>query len=113
MQGPRWSASRGTIEASAIAAPPSLEPQPQLNGAERAELAEKLGYRKIGAELPDDVSLTDIISSMPKEVRHTSSYLRTQESRFERGETGHPYNYNQPTPSKHSPKGGYYTHPTL
>ena len=41
---------------------------PQMTDAERAELAEKLGYRSIGAELPDEVTLQDVIKSLPSEV---------------------------------------------
>lgn len=40
----------------------------ELSDAERAAYAEKLGYRTIGKELPDDVRLVDVINSMPKEV---------------------------------------------
>lgn len=39
-----------------------------LDDRQRAELAEQLGYRTIGAELPEDVSLGDVIQSMPKSV---------------------------------------------
>ena len=40
----------------------------QLDAQQRAALAEQLGYRTIGAELPEDVSLGDVIQSMPKSV---------------------------------------------
>ena len=40
----------------------------QLDDQQRAALAEQLGYRSIGAELPEDVSLGDVIQSMPKSV---------------------------------------------
>lgn len=39
-----------------------------LSDEQRSALAEKLGYRTIGKELPDDVKLTDIIKSLPAEV---------------------------------------------
>lgn len=39
-----------------------------LSDEQRSALAEKLGYRTIGKELPDDVRLTDIIKSLPAEV---------------------------------------------
>jgi hypothetical protein len=39
-----------------------------LPDEERAALAEELGYRSIGADLPSNVSLTDVISSLPKSV---------------------------------------------
>ena len=40
----------------------------QLDAQQRAALAEQLGYRSIGAELPEDVSLGDVIQSLPKSV---------------------------------------------
>lgn len=40
----------------------------QLDAQPRAALAEQLGYRSIGAELPEDVSLGDVIQSLPKSV---------------------------------------------
>ena len=40
----------------------------EMTDEERAALAETLGYRKIGKELPDDVTLQDIIKSLPSEV---------------------------------------------
>ena len=39
-----------------------------LSDADRASLAASLGYRSIGAELPDTVSLTDVIKSLPPSV---------------------------------------------
>lgn len=41
----------------------------QLPLEQRQALAEQWGYKTIGAELPDGVSLTDIVKSMPQEVR--------------------------------------------
>lgn len=43
-------------------------PISQLSDAERSQLAEQWGYKTIGAELPDGVTLTDIVKSMPPEV---------------------------------------------
>lgn len=40
----------------------------QLPLEERQRLAEQWGYKSIGAELPDGVTLTDIVKSMPPEV---------------------------------------------
>jgi omega-6 fatty acid desaturase (delta-12 desaturase) len=40
----------------------------QLPLEQRQALAEQWGYKTIGAELPDGVSLTDIVKSMPQEV---------------------------------------------
>lgn len=42
---------------------------PTMTDEERAALAQKLGYRSIGKELPDSVTLQDVIKSMPEEVR--------------------------------------------
>jgi acyl-lipid omega-6 desaturase (Delta-12 desaturase) len=39
-----------------------------MSAEERTELAEKWGFKSIGAELPDDVKLSDIVKSLPKEV---------------------------------------------
>ena len=39
-----------------------------MTDTERAALAEQLGFRTIGKELPDSVTLQDIIKSMPSEV---------------------------------------------
>ena len=39
-----------------------------LPEVDRATLAEELGYRSIGADLPSNVTLTDVISSLPKSV---------------------------------------------
>jgi hypothetical protein len=41
----------------------------RLSAEDRTALAEELGYRSIGADLPDNVTLTQVISSLPKEVR--------------------------------------------
>lgn len=44
-------------------------PQPAgLSDEERAALAQKLGYRTIGKDLPEDVTLVQVIKSMPPEV---------------------------------------------
>ena len=77
MQVPLQSNSRRQTQVgtNALAAPPALEPAAGLNAAERAQLAEQLGYRQIGAELPDGVSLSDIVQTLPKEVRQELSLL--------------------------------------
>jgi len=41
---------------------------PEMTDSQRAELAEKLGYRSIGKELPSDVTLSDVIKSLPEDV---------------------------------------------
>ena len=48
-----------------IAIPASMN---DISDAERQALATELGYRKIGKELPDGVTLNDVVQSMPKEV---------------------------------------------
>ena len=40
----------------------------QMTDSERAALAEKVGFRSIGKELPDGVTLQDIIKSLPPSV---------------------------------------------
>lgn len=35
--------------------------------AERAQLAKEMGYIQIGKEVPNSVTLTDIVKSMPEE----------------------------------------------
>lgn len=39
-----------------------------MGAAERTELAHELGYTRIGKDLPDNVTLSQIIKSMPPEV---------------------------------------------
>lgn len=38
----------------------------------REELADRLGYKRIGAELPDDISLGSIVKTLPKDVSELS-----------------------------------------
>ncbi len=59
----------------AVAAPEALTqlnpnnvPIPQLDDETRAAVAEQLGYRSIGKELPDGVTLGQIVKSMPSDV---------------------------------------------
>jgi omega-6 fatty acid desaturase (delta-12 desaturase) len=56
-------ASKVATSAAAVDVPIS-----QLSDVERAQLAEQWGYKSIGAELPDGVSLTDIVKTLPPEV---------------------------------------------
>ena len=51
----------------------------QLDAQQRAALAEQLGYRCIGAELPENVSLGDVIQSLPKRV---SAFAQSLEQRL-------------------------------
>ena len=48
----------------------SSVPVGQLSDAERQKLAHQYGYRKIGKQLPDGVTLSQIVKSMPSEVTH-------------------------------------------
>lgn len=43
----------------------------QLPLEQRQALADQWGYKTIGAELPDGVTLTDIVKSMPPEVSNS------------------------------------------
>lgn len=53
--------------AAAVEVPASV-PIGQLPAEQRQALADQWGYKTIGAELPDGVTLTDIVKSMPPEV---------------------------------------------
>ena len=67
----RQDARRHVCEAVAAVVPPPSVPalQPVSESAEdRAAFAHSVGYRSVGADLPDNVRLTDIISSLPKKV---------------------------------------------
>lgn len=44
-------------------------PVGMLSDDERKTVAAELGYKTIGKELPDSVTLTEIVKSMPPEVR--------------------------------------------
>jgi omega-6 fatty acid desaturase (delta-12 desaturase) len=46
----------------------SRSPVAGMSDAERAAYAEELGYRQIGKDLPSDVTLQRVISTLPKEV---------------------------------------------
>ena len=43
-------------------------PTHHLDANERAELADRLGYRSVGAQLPSNVTLSTINSSLPRDV---------------------------------------------
>lgn len=59
--------------AAGVAEAPSAPRQPSpvtgLSDKQRAALAEELGYRQIGKDLPEDITLQRVISSLPKDVR--------------------------------------------
>lgn len=48
---------------------PRSSPVAGMSDAERAALAEQMGYRQIGKDLPSDVTLQKVISTLPKEAR--------------------------------------------
>jgi omega-6 fatty acid desaturase (delta-12 desaturase) len=57
--------------AAAVTAAPPLESTSGptgLNAEQRAELAEQLGYRQIGEDLPDDITLKQVIGTLPRDV---------------------------------------------
>ena len=62
-----------------ISCPPQVG---QLGDDERKALAEKFGFRSIGKELPDSVTLQDIIKSMPPEVGVPRSFACAPDPRF-------------------------------
>ena len=45
-----------------------------LSDEQRAELAQELGYRQIGKDLPSDVTLQRVISTLPKDVSTCSVF---------------------------------------
>lgn len=66
VQQPEVSTSGRRVAAAAAAA---VDVNPAyLSDEERQKWAEEHGFRKVGKELPSDVTLTDIIKSMPQEV---------------------------------------------
>lgn len=69
-----WLLQASQAVASAAAASAVDIPVAQLSDVERARLAKQWGYKTIGRELPDGVSLTDIVKTLPQEVR-SSSYV--------------------------------------
>lgn len=52
--------------AAAAAAPVDVG---QLSDEQRAELAKEWGYTRLPKELPDSVTLGDVVRSLPREVR--------------------------------------------
>lgn len=55
---------------SAKAAAVSLSvPVEQLSDSERQQVAHQYGYTKIGKQLPEGVTLSQIVKSMPSEVQ--------------------------------------------
>ena len=56
--------------AEAPTAPQQQFPNPVagLSDEQRAALAQELGYRQIGKDLPSDVTLQRVISTLPKDV---------------------------------------------
>lgn len=66
--------SRQSLHISAVAVPSApietSEPfrSPLSDPAERERLAKEYGFRQIGEPLPDDVTLRQVVESLPKEV---------------------------------------------
>lgn len=54
--------------------------EPGLSESDREQLAEQLGYRQIGAELPENVTLGNLIQSLPKDVSHQPLLKANQQS---------------------------------
>lgn len=59
-----YSLQRGAVKAASAFTGVSTE----MSDAERAALAEKVGFRSVAKELPDGVNLMDIIKTLPPEV---------------------------------------------
>jgi omega-6 fatty acid desaturase (delta-12 desaturase) len=61
---------RGSIRPGAATTPLGIAYTqiPFLADEERQQVANKLGFKKIGKELPDDVTLQDVIASLPRDV---------------------------------------------
>lgn len=66
--------SRSRFKIKAVAAP--VAPAPENSAEYRRELCEKYGFRKIAEPLPDNVTLRDIIDTLPKEVISTGVIYR-------------------------------------
>lgn len=58
------SAQQPSVRAAAVSVPVD-----QLSDAERQQLAHQYGYTKIGKQLPDGVTLSQIVKSMPSQVK--------------------------------------------
>lgn len=56
-----------------VVPPPSPSP-PTDNTQDLKQLAESYGFQQIGEPLPDDVTLRDIITSLPKKVMLSFAY---------------------------------------
>lgn len=76
-----WPLRRSHVpSAVAVEIPASMD---ELTDGERAQLAKDLGYTKIGKELPDSVTLNQIVKSLPPEVfqlDHTKAWLAVMTS---------------------------------
>jgi len=53
---------------------PVQQPAPVESVEYRKQLAEDYGFRQIGELLPNDVTLKDVINSLPKEVPYYCYY---------------------------------------
>lgn len=52
-----------------------VEPAPAESAEYRKELAESYGFKQIGEPLPDNVTLKDVINSLPKKVAFLMIYV--------------------------------------
>lgn len=52
-----------------------VQPAPVESAEYRKQLAEDYGFRQVGEPLPDDVTLKDVINSLPKEVLFFKIYV--------------------------------------
>ena len=77
-------AAAGVAEAPAQQFP---SPVAGLSDEQRAELAQELGYRQIGKDLPSDVTLQRVISTLPKDVS-TCLSTKTPKSSHHRASDG-------------------------
>eukprot|EP00210_Caulerpa_lentillifera_P006821 g6520.t1 len=61
---------------NAVSSPSEIQRQikRQLTDEERAELSKQTGYRSIGADLPDEVTLSQIVKTLPEEVFEINNF---------------------------------------
>lgn len=64
-----------SVSAAAVSVPVE-----QLSDAGRQQLAHQYGYTKIGKQLPDDVTLSHIVKSMPSQVIKNISSMHDHKS---------------------------------
>ena len=65
------SARQHVVAGAAAAIEPAVAPAgqvPFLSDEERQKYAESIGFTKVGKHLPDEVTLQDVIKTLPSEV---------------------------------------------